>query len=337
MADRAGNGLFDDIKGRDMGPLLRIAAWGLAATAALALAVFASRSEIGERRFSLATAATNATQSDAARLATAQALARAAEAEREARSLGETVRTLTSDRDQLASRIAAIERSLEDLTGSISLTQPLTRRPPMVDILLPPTGRSLPQRPGESGTASDLTSSPGAARPFGPPESRPATFGQPQASGPAETPAGAAADPAASEIPLPRPNPLTASQLTASQLAAAPAPGRVPANQSAAADPAGASAVAANQRFGVDLGGASSVEGLRALWTRVKEGQSSLVAELKPVVSVRDAAQPGTVELRLVAGPVPSALAASRLCAALSAAGTACRAAAFDGQALTGP
>lgn len=332
MADRAGNGLFDDIKRRDMGPLLRIAAWGLAATGALALAVVASRSEIGERRFSLAAAATNATQSDSARLATAQALARAAEAEREARSLGETVRTLTSDRDQLASRLAALERSLEDLTGSISLTQPLTRRPPMVDMLLPPAGPSPLQRPNGSAAASDLTSSLGAARPFGPPDTRPSTFGPTQASGPAETPAGAAADPAASEIPLPRPNPLSASQL-----AAAPAPGRLPANQSAAADTAGASAVAANQRFGVDLGGASSVEGLRALWTRLKEGQSSLVAELKPVVSVRDAAQPGTVELRLVAGPVPSALAASRLCAALSAAGTACRAAAFDGQALTGP
>jgi hypothetical protein len=331
MADRAGNGLFDDISRRDKGPLLRIAAWGLAATGALAIAVFASRSEIGERRISLAASASNATQADAARLASAQALARAAEAEREARGLAETVRTLTSDRDQLASRIAALERSLEDLTGSISLTQPLTRRPAMVDMLLPPTGSSLLLRPGGAGTASDLTSSPGSTRPFGAPEARPSTFGPP-ASGAADTPAGAAADPTASEIPLPRPNPLGANQT-----AAAPAAGRLTASQSAAADAAGASVATGNQRFGVDLGGASSVEGLRALWTRVKEGQSALVADLKPVVSVRDAAQPGTVELRLVAGPVPSAVAASRLCAALASSGTACRAAAFDGQALTGP
>ncbi len=336
-----------------MGPLLRIGAWGLAAAGALAFAVFASRSEIGERRFALALA--DRPQSDTARQVTAQALTRAAQAEREARRLAEKVQTLTGDRDQLANRVATLERSLEDLTGSISLTRP-ARRPAMVDMLLPPLdGPSTPPAASDPPTPGppalrEIASlpSPSAAPTF--PDAR-APQPAPMALGPAEP---AAADPDHDEsvpfyIPVPRPNPLAADPLhpPATRPATPMAPTRdTTARNTAARDTAVHNTAARDtatlaqprtaQRMGLDLGGATSVEGLRALWTHIKKSPSSpLIADLKPLVSVRDAAQPGSVELRLVAGPVPSALAASRLCAALSASGTACRTAAFEGQTLT--
>src|SRR5262245_20355527 len=95
-----------------------------------------------------------------------------------------------------------------------------------------------------------------------------------------------------------------------------------------------AGSVATKTEFGIDLGSASTVDGLRNLWLSVKNGHGPLVEGLRPVVAVRDGAKPGTVELRLVAGPLANASVAARLCAALAVAGLTCQAAVFDGQRL---
>jgi len=86
--------------------------------------------------------------------------------------------------------------------------------------------------------------------------------------------------------------------------------------------------------FGVDLGGATSVNGLRALWISLKTKHAQLLNGLWPVMSVHDRAKPGVVDLRLVAGPLPDASLAARLCASFAGLGVACQPAVFEGQRL---
>jgi hypothetical protein len=56
---------------------------------------------------------------------------------------------------------------------------------------------------------------------------------------------------------------------------------------------------------------------------------------MRPLISVREGQRPGTVELRLVAGPVSDAEAAARVCANLQATGIACQTTEYDGQRLS--
>lgn len=94
-----------------------------------------------------------------------------------------------------------------------------------------------------------------------------------------------------------------------------------------------ADSVATKTEFGVDIGGNASIEGLRSLWSTLKARQPALFDGLRPIISIREG-KPGAVELRLIAGPLPNASIAARLCAALGAAGQACQPAVFDGQRL---
>ena len=105
-------------------------------------------------------------------------------------------------------------------------------------------------------------------------------------------------------------------------------PAQVPAAPSAAAD-----SIATRTEFAVDLGGDTSVEALRALWVTMR-GNHPALANLKPLVAIRDGAKPGAVELRLVAGPLANAAAAARICALLALNQVACQTAVFDGQRL---
>lgn len=86
--------------------------------------------------------------------------------------------------------------------------------------------------------------------------------------------------------------------------------------------------------FGLDLGGASTVEALRTAWTVALRRHGALLEGLRPIVNTRDRPRPGGPELRLVAGPLPNAAMAARLCAAMTAAGAICAPTVFDGQRL---
>jgi hypothetical protein len=119
----------------------RVIVWGMGAAAALSLAAFVVHSKIGWQRLSAAIT------SEASRLAEAVREAGqrgAAEQERERKRLAEAVRSLTEHRDQLGSRLAALERSLDDMTSSTrreAATQeiPSGRRPiPTTAALLDP-------------------------------------------------------------------------------------------------------------------------------------------------------------------------------------------------------
>jgi hypothetical protein len=118
-----------------------------------------------------------------------------------------------------------------------------------------------------------------------------------------------------------------------------PAPAPVPVISTPEATPAPApiqehAAVVKNEakpEFGIDLGRANSVEGLRQLWSAIKSRHGGALEGLRPIVTVREIARSG-VELRLVAGPLSNAAAAARLCASLSSA--TCHPTVFDGQRL---
>lgn len=93
----------------DVRSLVRLGAWGAAATGALLFAVMAIQSENGLRRVTGTSTA----------VATAQLTTRAQELESNTKRLIESVRTLSSDRDRLLARVTVLERNLEDVTGSV--------------------------------------------------------------------------------------------------------------------------------------------------------------------------------------------------------------------------
>lgn len=165
-------------------------------------------------------------------------------AELELARLSDAVRALSADRDRLAGRLEQIERSMGDVTASITRERPAA-------------------------------------------------------------PAIAPANPA---------------------IAVAP-PAQAP------AAPRAVDSIATRTEFAVDLGGDTSVEALRALWATMR-GNHPALANLKPLVSIRDGAKPGGVELRLLAGPLANAAAAARICALLALNQVACQTAVFDGQRL---
>jgi hypothetical protein len=87
--------------------------------------------------------------------------------------------------------------------------------------------------------------------------------------------------------------------------------------------------------FGIDLGGEKTVDGLRARWATLRGNHGSALDGLRPLINVKEGQKPGTVELRLVAGPIPNAAAAARVCARLQTSGVPCSPAVFDGQRLS--
>jgi len=86
--------------------------------------------------------------------------------------------------------------------------------------------------------------------------------------------------------------------------------------------------------FGVDLGSANSVEGLRAVWRGALKRVPDLVGALQPLIVVREGHNGLGMRLHLVAGPLNDAAAAAKLCAAVLAHRHRCETALFDGQRL---
>jgi hypothetical protein len=90
----------------------------------------------------------------------------------------------------------------------------------------------------------------------------------------------------------------------------------------------------AKAEFGLDLGSATTIEALRTAWTAALRRHGAVLEGLRPVVQMRDRARAGGPELRLVAGPLPNAAAAARLCAVMAAGAAICAPTLFDGQRL---
>ena len=88
--------------------------------------------------------------------------------------------------------------------------------------------------------------------------------------------------------------------------------------------------------FGVDVGGANSIPGLRALWRGLLKSRSNApLADLRPIIVIRENRNGLGMQLRLVAGPVSDAAAAAKICAAMMANDRTCTTTVFEGQRLT--
>ena len=88
--------------------------------------------------------------------------------------------------------------------------------------------------------------------------------------------------------------------------------------------------------FGVDVGSANSVNGLRALWRGLLKSRSNApLTALRPIIVVKEGTNGLGMQLRLVAGPLNDAGAAARICAVLTENKRPCETAIFDGQRLS--
>ncbi|MGY3421165.1 hypothetical protein ACVWZW_001640 [Bradyrhizobium sp. F1.13.4] len=96
-----------------------------------------------------------------------------------------------------------------------------------------------------------------------------------------------------------------------------------------------APAIAVQQtRFAIDLGGANSLEGLRALWRGVTKSNPEIAA-LRPIIMIKEGNTGLGMQLRLGAGPLINAAAAAKLCAGLAENDRHCETTVFDGQRLS--
>jgi hypothetical protein len=126
--------------------LWRLVVWGSTAATALLIAVLSSRGVVGSQR-----AAVAASTLGGATVAVVQPLqpaptpqqpaARAFDAQAETKKLADAVRDLTADNDELKSRLAVVEHSVDDVTGSIERQAKATAPP------WPDSGPPVPATP----------------------------------------------------------------------------------------------------------------------------------------------------------------------------------------------
>lgn len=147
-------------------------------------------------------------------------------------------------------------------------------------------------------------------------------------------PATAAPAVAATPQPAPAPSPAAAapaSRTDAPTAAAVPLPPTRVASV-ATDEPAPAQPVTNQNEFGLDLGGAATLDGVRQRWTTVKANFGPLLSGMYPLAAREH--RPGATGYRLVVGPLPNSPAAAALCAHFTAARTACRSVKFDGEQI---
>jgi hypothetical protein len=304
----------------DMRPLLRLTVWGGCAVIAVGVGVLAGRSEAGAARAEAALAAFRASPIEFLSHPLVAA-SQPSEAEKQAKQLADTVQALSADRDQLAARVATLERSLSDLTGSIARDRAAAASAPVA-------------------TATDASNLPAASSGDKPeaPSPAPAETAAAEPAAPPETPSVAEPRPAQAPTTIgtvvnarsPRPGPLSTIQ---SYVSAASASRTAP-RLAAIAPDAGPASAPAPKRIAVELAIATNVNALRTRWSALKAANGPVFEGLKPLVVVRPSTRPGFTEFHLVAGPVANAEAAARLCGALSTARVPCRPATYEGQSL---
>lgn len=354
FGDRETGGLFSGLLAEegafDRRMMWRLGSWGAAAVGAVVIAVMANQAQLGWRRDQVASADL-ARQSD--RL---QVLTR--ESQLEARRLASAIETLNTDRDRLYSRVTVLEQGLDSVTGAIAkqsatspqapaskpqdtpvAAQPSTPAPDVAPVAS--TAASLVEKPRAIAGKEPKDNSKEAAKdqPGPPPQTAAAASLVPQS--PVTTSAlpilplvpsksiMAPPDPAASKLIQPdAPEQKPEAAPAPTEVAAAPAK---PPEATEAESPA----IAVQQtRFAIDLGGANSVDGLRALWRGLSKSHPE-VAALRPIIMIKEGNNGLGMQLRLGAGPLINAAAAAKLCAGLAENDRHCETTVFDGQRLS--
>lgn len=334
MAKR-GKKLADDVDAHDLGVPVglimdediydrrtpwRLASWGVAAVGAVTIAVLANQTYVRKQQDRVA-AADLTRQSEQI-----QTVAR--ENHNDIRRLSAAIDTLNSDRDRLYARATALEQELESVTGSIARQNAAFS---LHAASIPPL--TIP----DLKTAAPKTTTP---------PSRVTATGQPQPLPPSQSggsvpPSAATANPTAPAVETTQTATTTSATTTSADPSKPPEAKSETTNAGAdvtasiGTEPAPTAEVAAPRtRFGVDLGTARSLDGLRALWRRLTTAYPSVFVDLRPVVGLKERRGPAGVELRLIAGPLDDAARAAEVCAAVAANRHGCATTTFEGQQL---
>jgi hypothetical protein len=311
--------------------LWRIASWGVVSIAAVVIAVLANQASLGWRRDQ---AATSDLVQQANRL---QAVAR--ESQNEARRLASAIETLNSDRDRLYTRVTVLEQGLDSVTGATAKQGAPVSAPTQPDAqpaAQPPTPAVAPVATKPAAPSEKATAAASAQQP-------PATT-----SAVKEVPTKPAAMPATplveSKSMMAPPDPAAGKLIESSKplngITAEPIPPVVaaaPFSDNPEQDAAEA-ALPKVQRteFGVDVGSANSIAGLRALWRGLLKSRSNApLAALQPIIFIREGSGGLGMQLRLVAGPLGDAAAAAKICAVMTENDRHCQTAVYEGQRLT--
>lgn len=329
----------------DRRSLWRIGSWGFAAVGAIIVALLANQSSMGLRREQIA-ADELARQAQMIRSA-------ARDSQNETKRLASAVDTLNSDRDRLYSRVTVLEQGLDSVTGAIGRQNtaaaspvaavapapPTTSEPAVTAQNPPPAPAIAPVAATAAATVATTVEKPRAAT-VEPAPTAVASVGPGASNTPAAPPAMplmasksimAPPDPAAAKLIEPEAPP--------SVVVAAPIPEVVAAASSvdtAEAEAPHAPKLAVQRtEFGVDVGGANSVSGLRALWRGLLKSRANApLTALRPIIVIKESSSGLGMQLRLVAGPLGDAAAAAKICAALIENDRTCETTIFDGQRL---
>lgn len=337
------SGLLAEESAFDRRMMWRLGSWGVAAVGAVVVAVMANQAQLGWRRDQVASADL-VRQADRLQLLTK-------ESQNEARRLAAAIETLNSDRDRLYSRVTVLEQGLDSVTGAIA-KQTAT----------PPGGKPQDAAPAPATPSiAPVASTPAAGE-----KPRSEAARDSQKDTPKETlkepPQTAAAaslvqqnpvmnsalptiplvpakslmappDPAASKLIQPESTEKAAEKKTEP----APAAAEIVAAATKAPDAAESEspAIAVQQtRFAIDLGGANSIDGLRALWRGLTKSNPEIAA-LRPIIMIKEGTTGLGMQLRLGAGPLVNAAAAAKFCASLAENDRHCETTVFDGQRLS--
>jgi hypothetical protein len=358
-------GLLAEENEFDRRAMWRLGSWGVAAVGAVVIAVMANQAQLGWRRDQVAAA-------DLARHAQ-QIQVLTKESQNEARRLASAIETLNTDRDRLYSRVTVVEQGLDSVTGAIAKQNATPTPSPQATAsraqdtpaaTAPPAPSPSPAAPNVAPVASTPAPSdkprPEAAKEQGKEQTKE------QAPPPLQTAAAASLvpqsqatsaalptiplvaaksimappDPAASKLVQPektenaetdKAEKPKAETAPASEVAAA-AP--VAAPEAAESEPPAPAIAVLQTRFAVDLGSANSIGGLRALWQGLIKSNPEL-ANLRPIIMIRESKTGAGMQLRLAAGPLVNAAAAAKICAGLTENERACETTVFDGQRLS--
>ncbi|WLA61541.1 hypothetical protein [Bradyrhizobium diazoefficiens] len=348
------SGLLAEESAFDRRMIWRLGSWGVAAVGAVVIAVMANQAQLGWRRDQMASVDL-VRQADRLQLLTR-------ESQNEARRLAAAVETLNSDRDRLYSRVTVLEQGLDSVTGAIARQTAKPQDTPAPDAQpaapsvapvasMPSPSSDKPRAAAAKEQAKESTKDTvkeAAKEPSSQPPQSAAAASLVQQS-PATTSAlpmlplvpsksiMAPPDPAASKLTQPETTEKTTEKTAEKKPEPTPAPTEIAA---ASAKPPEATeseapAIAVQQtRFAIDLGGANSIDGLRALWRGVTKSNPE-VATLRPIIMIKEGTTGLGMQLRLGAGPLINAAAAAKLCAGLAENDRHCETTVFDGQRLS--
>jgi hypothetical protein len=368
------SGLLAEEDEFDRRTLWRLGSWAVASIGAVILAILANQSSIGMRREQIASAdlarqsqqmqsVAKESQNEARRLASA---IETLSSDRD--RLYSRVAVLEQGLDSVT---GAIGRQNSTLTlpqaAAPGATPPTASAASPAPATAPPAAAPSAMSASETPTAVQKSAAGPAVTPVA--ATAATTAGKPvTAANASEKPVTVAAraepgstatpsEPAASNVPTPAttlmasksmmapPDPAAVKLMEPSQppkiIMAAPIPEVVasvpPDEEVTEADPTSSAPRLAVQRteFGVDVGSANSIAGLRALWRGLLKSRSNTaLTTLRPIIVIKEGSNGLGMQLRLVAGPINDAAAAAKICATMIANERACTTTVFEGQRL---